>query len=166
MPIASNGGICRILESSRSDDHAFVLILLQQGFQHGAGLRAVLGEDIALADVVGPLAAGERRLVEGHMADEVEGIEVLADFLEQRFEQQPFVGQFFDDGLLALGGFPAAEEIVEAGEALLERLSGEVAQAFGDELAVFVEIFDALGENGDGLAIDVELARAVVVAGL
>ena len=82
---------------------AFVLVFLEQGFEHGAGLRAVLGEDIALADVVGALAAGERRLVEGHVADQVEGVEVLAHFLGQRVEQQTFALQFLDDGLLALG---------------------------------------------------------------
>ena len=90
----------------------------EQRFEHGAGLRAVLGEHVALADVLGPLAPGERRLVEGDMADEVEGVEVLADLLGQRIEQQALGGQFFDDGLLALGRVPALEEIVEAGEAL------------------------------------------------
>ena len=64
---------------------------------------AVLGEHVALADVVGPLAAGERRLVEGDVADQVEGVEVLADFLGERFEQQPLARQFVDDRLLALG---------------------------------------------------------------
>ena len=93
--------------SSRFSD-AFVLVLLQQGFEHGAGLRAVLGEDVALADVLGALAAGERRLVEGDVADQVEGVEVLADLLGQRVEQQALVGQLLDDGLLALGGVPAA----------------------------------------------------------
>ena len=111
-------------------DDALILIFLQQRFKHGAGLRAVFREDIALADVIRALAAGERRLVEGDMADKVEGIEVLADFLGQRVERQAFVFEFFDDGLLALGRFPALEEIVEAGEALLQRLLGEVPQAF------------------------------------
>ena len=68
----------------------FVLILLRAGFEHGAGLRAVLGEDVALADVLRAFASGERRLVEGDVADEIEGVEVLADFVGQRFEQQPF----------------------------------------------------------------------------
>ena len=60
----------------------------EQGFEHGAGLRAVLGEDVALADVLGALAAGERRPVEGDVADQVEGVEVLADFLGERIERQ------------------------------------------------------------------------------
>ena len=79
-------------------------------------MRAVLGEDIALADVVGALAAGERRLVEGDVADQVEGVEVLAHFLGQRVERQALGFQFLDDGLLALGAVPALEEVVEAGE--------------------------------------------------
>ena len=42
---------------------------------------------------------------------------------------------------------PALEEIVEAGEALRQRFLGVVAQALGDELAVLVEVFDALGHD-------------------
>ena len=72
----------------------------------------------------------------------------------------PSFVKFLDDGLLALGGVPALEEVVEAGEALLQRLLGEVAQALGDQLAVLVEIFDALGDDGGPDAIDVDLARA------
>jgi len=64
----------------------FILILGEQGFEHGAGLRAVLGEHVALFHVVGPVAPGERRLVEGDVADQVEGVEVFADFLQQRVE--------------------------------------------------------------------------------
>ena len=64
---------------------------------------AVLREHVALADVLGPLAAGERRLVEGDVADEVERIEVLAHFLGERIERQALGFQFLDDRLLALG---------------------------------------------------------------
>ena len=67
-------------------DDAFVLVLREQSFQDGAGLRAVLGEHVALFHVVGPVAPGERRLVEGDVADQVEGVEVFADFLQQRVE--------------------------------------------------------------------------------
>ena len=123
------------------------MVLLQQRFEHGAGLRAVFREDIALPDVVGALAARERRLVECDVADEVEGVEVLADFFGQGVEREALVFQFLDDGLLALGRFPALEEIVEAGEALLQRLLGEVAQGFGDQLAVLVEVFHALSDE-------------------
>src|SRR5258708_19632127 len=51
------------------------------------------------------------------------------------------------------------KEIVEAGEPLLERRLGEVAQGFGDELAVLVEIFDALGDDAGIDAIDIDLAH-------
>ena len=162
VPIASKR---RNLQNARvaEIDDALVLILLQQRFKHGAGLRAVFREDIALADVVCALAARERRLVECDMADEVEGIEVLADFLGERVEGQPFVFEFLDDGLLALGRFPALEEIIEAGEALLQRLLGEVPQGFGDELAVLIEIFHALGDDGGPYPIDIDLALSVFV---
>ena len=84
-------------------DNAFVLILGEQSFKHGTGLRAVFGEDIALFDVVGAFAAGQRRLVEGNVANQVEGIEVFADLFQQRLQKQPFFRQFFNDGFLALG---------------------------------------------------------------
>ena len=117
MPIASNGANLKDPRIVEVDD-AFVLVFLQQGFEHGAGLRAVLGEDIALADVLGALAAGERRLVEGDVADQVEGSRSLPTSSASGSSSKPSLVQFFDDGLLALGGVPAREEIVEAGEAL------------------------------------------------
>jgi hypothetical protein len=83
-------------------------------------LFAVFGEDVALADILRSLAAGEGWPVEGHVADEVEGIEVLSHLLGQRIKKQAFILQFFDDGLLALGSVPASEELIEAGEALAE----------------------------------------------
>lgn len=42
----------------------FILVFLQQGFEHGPGLLTVLGKDVAFSHVVGPLAPGERGLVE------------------------------------------------------------------------------------------------------
>ena len=128
-------------------EHALVGVFGQQRIEHGAGLRPVFREHVALLDVLGPLAAGERLLVEGDVADEVEGIEVLAQFLGDGIERQALGLQFLDDRLLALRRLPALEEIVEAGEALLQRLLGEVAQGFGDQLAVLVEILDALGDD-------------------
>ena len=92
------------------------------------------------------------------MADQIEGIEVLAEFVGDGIERQALGFQFLDDRLLAFGRFPALEEIVEAGEALLQRRLGEIAQGFGDELAVLVEIFDALGEDAGADAIDINLA--------
>ncbi len=163
VPMASNGSDLQDARIVEVGD-AFVLVFLEQGFEHGAGLLAVLGEDVALADILGPLAPGERRLVEGHVADQVEGVEVLAHFLGQRIEQQAFVLQFLDDGLLALGAVPASEEIVEAGEALAERLLRVVAQALGDQLAVFVEVFDALGQDADRSARECSISRRLAPA--
>jgi len=46
---------------------------------------------------------------------------------------------------------------VEAGEALLQRRLSEIAQGLGDELAVLVEIFDALGDDACADAIHIDL---------
>ena len=70
-----------------SGDNAIVLIFGKQGFQHGTGLWAVLGEHIALAHVVGAGAPCQRRLVEGDMANQVEGVQVFADFFHERIEE-------------------------------------------------------------------------------
>ena len=100
-------------------DHTLILIFLQERFKHGASLWAVLRENISLADVFSAFAARERGLVECHMADKVKRVEVFAYFFGQRVQGQAFVFEFFDNGLLALGRFPAPEEIIEAGKALL-----------------------------------------------
>ena len=50
---------------------------------------------------------------------------------------------------------PAFEEIVEAHKTLSQRRLGEVPQALRDELAVLVDIFDPLGEDGRGDTIDI-----------
>ena len=72
---------------SSSDVDALVGVLVEQGVEHRARLVAVLGEVVALADVVGALLARERRLVEGDVADQVERVEVAADASSQRLEQ-------------------------------------------------------------------------------
>ena len=70
---------------------AFVGVLVQQGFEDGPCGFAVFGEVVALAHVQGALAAGEGPGVEGHVADEVEGVEVPAHFLGQGFEEDALV---------------------------------------------------------------------------
>ena len=79
---AGEGGDLQQARVSEAGDYALVLIFVQQGFEHGAGLRAVLGEHIALAHVGHAVAAGERWLVEGNVADEVEGVQLLANFFK------------------------------------------------------------------------------------
>ena len=160
VPIASSGGICKNARVAKIDD-TLILILLQQRFKHGAGLWAVFRENIALADVFCALAPRQRRLVKCDMADKVERVEVFADFFSQRVERQPFVFEFLDDGLLAFGGFPALEEIIQAGEAFLQGVLGEVPQGFGDEPPVLIEIFHALGDNGGPYPIHIDFARCV-----
>ena len=59
-------------------EHAFVGVLVEQRGEYGTGLLPVLREHVALADVLGTLAAGQWLGVEGDMADQVEGIELPA----------------------------------------------------------------------------------------
>src|SRR4030067_2081717 len=68
--------------------NAFVLVFLEQGFEQRAALLAVFGEDIALANILRPLTPGERRLVEGNVANEVERVEVLTHFLRPWIKEQ------------------------------------------------------------------------------
>src|SRR5262245_42100596 len=79
---AGEGGDLKQTWLSETSDYAVVLIFVQQGFKHSSGLGAVLGEHIALAHVGHTLAAGERWLVEGDVADKVKGIKVLANFFK------------------------------------------------------------------------------------
>ena len=118
-------------------------------------LLAVLAEDVALLHVVGALLAGERRLVEGDVADEVEGVVVAADLFGQLVEEHALGVQLLDDGLLLVGGVPACEEVVEGGESLVDGLAGVVRERLGDELAVGVEVLDALGGDADFDVVDV-----------
>ncbi len=46
---AGEGGDLQQARVSEASDYALILIFVQQGFEHGAGLRTVLGEHIALA---------------------------------------------------------------------------------------------------------------------
>lgn len=69
--------------------------------------------------------------------------------------------QFAFNRLLAFRRLPALQEVVEASEPLLQRRLGEIAKGLRDELAVLVEIFDALGDDAGADAIDVDLAYAL-----
>jgi hypothetical protein len=140
--------------------HPLIGIFGKQRVQHDAGLRTVFREDVALFDILCALTPGQRLPVEGDVADEIEGIEVLAEFVGYHVERQTFGFQLVDDRLLALRQFPALEKIIEADEALFQRLLREIAQGFGDQPTSFVEIFDTLGDNGGANAIDINLFLA------
>ena len=68
--------------------------LVEQRLQHGAGFVAVLGEVVPLLNLVRPLATGQRRLVKGYVADQVERIEGLALFLFQCRSCEAFTNCF------------------------------------------------------------------------
>src|SRR5215475_768372 len=79
---AGEGGDLQQARVSETGDYAVVLIFVQQGFEHGTGLWAVLGEHIALAHVGHAVTAGERWLVKGDVADEVKGVQIFPDFFK------------------------------------------------------------------------------------
>ena len=83
------------------------------------------------------------------MANQVERVEVLADFLAQGFEHSPSAANSSMTACLRAVAFQT-EEIVQAGEPMPDRLLGVIAQALRNELAVFVEVFDPLGSDVDG----------------
>lgn len=100
--------------------NAFVGVFVQQGLQHALRLFAVAGEVIALLDLLGALFSGERRLIPGYVADQIKGVEFLAGlaayFFCQRFKENPFVGQFVNDGLLLVGIVSAPQKIIQRTE--------------------------------------------------
>ena len=98
---AQDGGVVEV-------EHALVGVFGQQGIKHGAGLVAILGEHVPLLDLFGPLAPGQRFGVKGDVADQVEGVEVLAQFSGDDVERQTLGRQFLDDGLFAFGSASSA----------------------------------------------------------
>ena len=108
-------------------------------------LSPYLAKTLRFLHLLGPLAARERRLVEGDVADEVEGVVVAADLFGQFVEEDALAGELFEDGLLAVGVVPGGEERVERGVGLAHGLARVVLERLGDELAVGVEVLDALG---------------------
>src|SRR6187200_1878384 len=60
---------------------ASIGIFLKQSIEDSAGLLTIFREDVALANIFGAFAAGERRLVEGNVANQVKGIVVAAYLL-------------------------------------------------------------------------------------
>ena len=95
-------------------EHTLVGIFGEQRVEHSACLPAIFRKYVALLDVLRALAPGQRLFVEGNVADEIKGIEVLAQFLDDWIERQPLGFEFLDDRLLALGRFPPFEEIGRA----------------------------------------------------
>ena len=86
---------------------AFVGVFLEESFQDCLRGLSVFAEGVALADVVGAFLAGQGLGVEGDVADEVEGIQVLAQLGADHLEVEPFLRQLLDDRLLLLLGVPA-----------------------------------------------------------
>jgi hypothetical protein len=91
-------------------------------------LLAILREDMALLHFLGALAAGQGWLVEGHMADEVEGVVIAADLFGEFVKEDPPGGELLDDGLLFLGVIPDGEEGIERGVGFCDRFAGVVLQ--------------------------------------
>jgi hypothetical protein len=88
-------------------------VLVQQRFQHGSGLLAETCEIVPLADVFGPLAACQRRLAIGDVADQIERVQFLAYLFGQGIQQYALPLQLVDDCFLLLGRVPTGQELVQ-----------------------------------------------------
>ena len=102
---------------------AGVGVFLEQGIEDGAGLVAIGGEDVALAYLLGPLPARQGWLVEGDVADEIEGVLVAAHLLGQFVEVDALDGQLLQDDQFAVGVVPGVEEGVQGGVGLAQGLA-------------------------------------------
>ena len=80
VPSSGNGATLRASISLDGVD-AMICVHVEQDVENLSGLGAVPGEDVALLDVLGPFAAGERLAGRTRLADEVEGVEVAAERL-------------------------------------------------------------------------------------
>jgi len=83
------------------------------------------------------------------MAEQIEGIKgfpgLLADLFGQRLKEDAAISQFIDDDLLALSAIPPSQEVIEGSIVLGECLAGVLLERLCDELAVGVEVLNALG---------------------
>ena len=61
-----------------------VRILVKECLEDRSCLTAVAGKDITLLHVLGPFAARQGWLIESHIADEVEGVEVSSGVVSKR----------------------------------------------------------------------------------
>jgi len=126
--------------------------------QRRAGLIAVACEVVPLANVFGPFPACEQQLIEGNVADQVERIEVLADFIRERVKQDAMFFKFFDDGLLPVSSQPSLRELVQCRKFLIDPAACVVFQRFRDEFACLgIKVLDTLGSDADFHVADVIL---------
>ena len=140
---------------------AVIGIFVEQGGDDFAGEVAVFGEVIAFLHLLGAFLAGERLLLVGDVANQIERIEGGADFLIQRGKDDALLLQLLDDGAFLVGLLPGREEGIERGVGGADVLAGVVAQALGDDFAVVAHVLDALFDDGDFHAIDGDFAAAL-----
>lgn len=138
------------LERLHAGDPA-VRVFLKLGIEDGTSFATIFGENVSLLHFLGPLLPRERRGVEGDMADEVEAVVLPAHLLGVFIEENTLGGEFVHNGLLFLGVVPDGEEGVEGGIGFPDGFAGVVLERFGDELAMLVEVLDALGSDPDPL---------------
>ncbi|MEZ4269655.1 MAG: hypothetical protein R3F39_25120 [Myxococcota bacterium] len=106
------------------------------------------------------------------VADEVEGETRASPWVgwprRGHIEEEAGGAELFDDGGFAVGGGPAAEEVVEGGVAAADLGAAAVGQGLGDEAAVVAVVLDALAEHADGDAGDdvLGVAGGIGVAGV
>ena len=104
-----NGRMRRTL-ASRSGSNPSSAYLFSSAFSVAWALDEYFAQYPVASDVVRSLPAGQGRLVERHVADEVEGAVVAADLLSEGLEEHALLLQLGDDGLLAVAPLPPGEE--------------------------------------------------------
>ena len=142
---------------------AFVGVFVEQGFEHGVGLVAVLGEVVTLLDLVGALAPGERGLAEGDVGDEIEVAVVPPDLGGEIVQHDALLFQLVEDGLFFPFAVPALQEVVQRGVFGADPIAGEVLVGLGDELAVGADVFDTLVDDPSIYAADAELVGPLLL---
>lgn len=93
--------------------YAGIGIFIQQTFQYLACLFAVFGKVVAFLHIFSAFATGQRWLVKGDMADQVECIKILAHLVSQGYQQYAMLFQFLQKGGLAFGLAPALQKFIE-----------------------------------------------------
>ena len=120
--------------------------------QHRAGHGPILVEHRALPDALSAFSARQRRFVVGDIEQQIERIEVgharTGDLLGKCVQKDPLPLQLLDQHGFSFSGIPRLQELVDRRVGFAEIDARVVAQAFGDEFALGVQVLHTLSCDG------------------